>query len=1219
MASSVSGADDYASVMYYSHTQYNDSNVAITSSKTELLSTQMMENQSNYTVGIDKLKISSLDGVILSYFPQNKLKLGLQLTNTNNITKYVDTTVLKEGFVDTFVQQLEHYYCSYTNNSNIVNVFNQSGSFKITITLPRLPNKVFYNNINNFLYYHDNIVLYSYNITDSIEYKEDEITFLTTGIYNMDYNEISQQLVITSGKLVFSQYDVIQATGSLLLINSFSFSYLENITAVQCGTNYIYIISNIDVNYISATQTLYIYEFTGSLLSFHLDVSSNNMIRQIECKYEDNLYNFFCEGTIASYNVSNSGGAYIPCIIGRITDGGQGVDRLLTNYTQEVQRINPIYDQIGNYVFNNNNNKVYISIISGTGLSFVIETYNNITAPQSFQLQQGQPSASPLPTNIISNVTYFARLITYMNFDNVNYLLSSVIESNSQIQIYILKPDDIQPPSTNYTFYEADYGQSPLNISTLLAPLSGSVVCLSSTDSFSDNIVPGFLDGHLTSNLAFGTAIHYYYVANPYSVYVFEYGNTTAPIIYDMTTLLNQTSNIVAMVVKEGKCYVVLDQPSSTRYIITNINDLENGVVLTGIPYDSSVIFTSISINLNDIISINARSTSDSYTNLYDINNGFYEIFNNVIQPSSNSYSILSPSDSQLFYAIDTKPNKFVLNNYTTNTLIRSYLLRTLAENVVSFLGYDLSGNVLVLSKSSTDNTYTVNAFSTTSTLLVYHFGGYVNPPVAISQYVEVSVPQQDPEWQLYQTIVPRYFPIDMGNNNFEYPQNDIQTHITVDEHYNLILTYCNQEGDTSNQGVYCSVLLTPPASSNNTIVINTQPYVPINIILSYKNFNLGSPSDGILQNTNLMYDNLMKCYYARYNNILLKGNLDLINNRINFIDYFNFNLLNPYMFINQYGKFMYCVENSQYKNQINQYSPSILSLYNNQSPNVVVEFLNQTLQKYIEPVITYNILEKYYIFSSDVPYMINYYTNNQSLLQYITTQQITQFSKISNTFAYTIAPPIPLSVLAVYSLQEYIDSINNAFNTLLILINSNGFLTNIKAPSVSMNYQTGYLTLNYDPSTADFNNGIFVNDALLSYMKFQVSPSSTPFLSNKYKLNSSGTNTQTKVSFLKFNTIDKIIVNSNMSIIGDQVGGNTTSITFSDLDLNMNDPIFLNMSGNFIYDPSLIRVYTLISNQGLRSINYSVVIRYLDKSELPFLIQPGENVSIKFIFNRIY
>ena len=314
MASSVSGPDDYAQTIYYSHTQYNSGTVAEQSNKTELLTTQMMENQSNYQVGIDKMKISSLDGVILSYFPQNQLKLGLQLTNTQNITKYAETTLIKPGFVDTFVQQLQHFYCSYTNNSNVVNVFNSQG-FTQNITLPRLPNKVFYNTVNNCLYYHDNVVLYSYNISKSQEIKEDETTYLSTGIYNMDYNEISQQLDLTTGSMVFTQYDVIPATGRLSLINTFGFSYLANITACQCGSLYIYLVSNIDTNYISATQTLFIYDFTGSLLSFHLEPTSFNMIRQIECKYEDNLFNFFCEGTIANYTTSTAGGAYIPCII----------------------------------------------------------------------------------------------------------------------------------------------------------------------------------------------------------------------------------------------------------------------------------------------------------------------------------------------------------------------------------------------------------------------------------------------------------------------------------------------------------------------------------------------------------------------------------------------------------------------------------------------------------------------------------------------------------------------------------------------------------------------------------------------------------------------------------------------------------------------------------------------------------------------------------------
>jgi hypothetical protein len=271
--------------------------------------------------------------------------------------------------------------------------------------------------------------------------------------------------------------------------------------------------------------------------------------------------------------------------------------------------------------------------------------------------------------------------------------------------------------------------------------------------------------------------------------------------------------------------------------------------------------------------------------------------------------------------------------------------------------------------------------------------------------------------------------------------------------------------------------------------------------------------------------------------------------------------------------------------------------------------------------VLGFNVVEKYYIFSSTPNNILNYYTYNNTSMNLVNTKTLSQnFSKITNTFAFSVEPALSKSILAVYSLQEYINSINNAFQAVYTLINSGGFTsTATQAPTVSMNWQSGYLSLNYDSSINNVNNGIFVNNDLLNYMKFQVSPSSTPFLSNKYILNTTGINTQSKFSFLKFNTVDKIIVNSTMSIIGDQVGGNTQSIVFTDLDLNMNDPIFLNMSGNFIYDPTLIRNYTLVSNQGLRSINYSVVIRYLDKSELPFLIQPGENISIKFIFTRIY
>jgi hypothetical protein len=172
------------------------------------------------------------------------------------------------------------------------------------------------------------------------------------------------------------------------------------------------------------------------------------------------------------------------------------------------------------------------------------------------------------------------------------------------------------------------------------------------------------------------------------------------------------------------------------------------------------------------------------------------------------------------------------------------------------------------------------------------------------------------------------------------------------------------------------------------------------------------------------------------------------------------------------------------------------------------------------------------------------------------------------------------------------------------------------------MNWATGYITMTFPQVGMGFTgSGVFVNQALLNYMYFEHTTNTTqnqqPF---KYYIPTQALSiTQAKLSFYKFNTIDKFIVTSTMSIIGDQTGSDKQTITFTDLDINTNDPVFLNMSGAFIYDAILLRNYTLQSNQGLRTINYAITVRYLNKTEVPFMIQPLQNVSIKFQFTRIY
>ena len=89
------------------------------------------------------------------------------------------------------------------------------------------------------------------------------------------------------------------------------------------------------------------------------------------------------------------------------------------------------------------------------------------------------------------------------------------------------------------------------------------------------------------------------------------------------------------------------------------------------------------------------------------------------------------------------------------------------------------------------------------------------------------------------------------------------------------------------------------------------------------------------------------------------------------------------------------------------------------------------------------------------------------------------------------------------------------------------------------------------------------------------------------------------------------------MSLNSDYSGQIQSSV-FTDLDFDTQVQFF-NMDGNFIYSAILLRKYDMTSNTTLRNITYEIFVQYKDESQQPYLIQPGENISIKFEFDRLY
>lgn len=251
-------------------------------------------------------------------------------------------------------------------------------------------------------------------------------------------------------------------------------------------------------------------------------------------------------------------------------------------------------------------------------------------------------------------------------------------------------------------------------------------------------------------------------------------------------------------------------------------------------------------------------------------------------------------------------------------------------------------------------------------------------------------------------------------------------------------------------------------------------------------------------------------------------------------------------------------------------------------------------------------------------------YTLDYKTVASVGTGTITgiSYNGVAGVFTSTETITPTLQQTAFYDLQEFIDAVNRAYLACYTALQAeiSGQFPVDECPFWTLNFATKLLTLNYDPKFESVSgNGIFANTALLPLFNLSnVAGDQAGFY--RYVLSPSGTQTQTKQSVYKAIFADKIVIKTNMTLLSDFE--NTTSSksnqVFTDLDLDTSDAFF-QLDGSFLYSAQLLRNYILISNSQLRSISYQIWIQYKDRSELPYLIPVGENVSLIFQFTRLY
>lgn len=267
----------------------------------------------------------------------------------------------------------------------------------------------------------------------------------------------------------------------------------------------------------------------------------------------------------------------------------------------------------------------------------------------------------------------------------------------------------------------------------------------------------------------------------------------------------------------------------------------------------------------------------------------------------------------------------------------------------------------------------------------------------------------------------------------------------------------------------------------------------------------------------------------------------------------------------------------------------------------------------YIQQAIRKNLL---YVVDNLIIKQYNYET-----LAFIKQLNITASTGLmGQTTSYSIPAPISPNT-ACYSLNDFIVSFNLTLQGLFNLLTKTGIAVKT-APYFEVDYESKFATLNFDVNYSLAGYGIYVNALLYKYLKFPatlITDSTSPFNGfYKYTLNETGLLTQSQYSIYQLNQIDKLLILTNLPILGDFQGTSSQTRIFTDLDLDTQANFFTG-SGEVIYQPELLRKYDLVSNTQIVRIDYEFKIAYKNGEIVSYYIPPFENVSIKLEFDRVY
>jgi hypothetical protein len=201
----------------------------------------------------------------------------------------------------------------------------------------------------------------------------------------------------------------------------------------------------------------------------------------------------------------------------------------------------------------------------------------------------------------------------------------------------------------------------------------------------------------------------------------------------------------------------------------------------------------------------------------------------------------------------------------------------------------------------------------------------------------------------------------------------------------------------------------------------------------------------------------------------------------------------------------------------------------------------------------------------------------------------------------------------SIYDMNQVVAQINAAFAECFLRLQSQG-TTLTKAPSLTLDFQSGLLTLVYDASYLVADRYIAFNDALMAIAYFSNNAGRIILPGPATSL------TQSSRTIFNFNDLQSVQFRSNNIFVTGQFYSTNLSSSRIICEIDPDTTTFVNNIGvRLYYNPTILRSFFLNSSLPLQTISISLFYTTKEGKEYQMTLNPNDFFSTKLNFIRKY